>query len=140
MLQEMVRRDPGNAQAHLSYNRLLHGEKKEKKFLSSFDGAPQTTDLQLSKASLLVTAGRDEEAQEIYARLLAAEPDNVMAANGLAEGLSKLGRSGGWSGKGAGPPARQPRAGERHRRCGAARSRSAKGGGDGAKGSGPRPA
>jgi predicted Zn-dependent protease len=92
MLQEMVRRDPGNAQAHLSYNRLLHGEKKEKKFLSSFDGAPQTTDLQLSKASLLVTAGRDEEAQEIYARLLAAEPDNVMAANGLAEGLSKLGR------------------------------------------------
>ena len=92
MLQEMVRRDPGNAQAHLSYNRLLHGEKKEKKFLTSFDGAPQTTDLQLSKASLLVTAGRDEEAQEIYARLLAAEPDNIMAANGLAEGLSKLGR------------------------------------------------
>jgi len=91
MLQEMVRRDPDNAQAHLAYNRLLHGEKK-KKFLTSFDDAPQTTDLQLSKASLLVTAGRDEEAQEIYARLLAAEPDNVMAANGLAEGLSKLGR------------------------------------------------
>ena len=92
LLQEMVWRDPGNSEAHLSYNRLLHGEKKEKKFLTSFDGAPQTTDLQLSKASLLVTAGRDEEALEIYARLLAAEPDNSAAAIGVAEGLSKLGR------------------------------------------------
>jgi predicted Zn-dependent protease len=92
LLQDMVRRDPGNAEAHLAYNRLLHGEKREKKFLTSFDDAPQTTALQLSKASLLVTAGRGEEAQEIYARLLAAEPDNIPATTGLAEGLSKLGR------------------------------------------------
>jgi predicted Zn-dependent protease len=92
LLLDMVRRDPGNPEAHLSYNRLLHGEKREKKFLTSFDDAPQTTALQLSKASLLVTAGRAEEAQEIYARLLAAEPDNTHAAAGLAEGLSKLGR------------------------------------------------
>jgi predicted Zn-dependent protease len=92
LLRDMVRRDPGNAEAHLSYNRLLHGEKKDEKFLTSFDDAPQTTALQLSKASLLVTAGRAEEAQEIYTRLLAAEPDNILAATGLAEGLSKLGR------------------------------------------------
>ena len=92
LLQDMVRRDPGNPDAHVSYNRLLHGEKRAEKFLTSFDDAPQTTPLQLSKASLLVTAGRAEEAQEIYARLLAADPDNIPAAMGLAEGLSKLER------------------------------------------------
>ena len=48
----------------------------------------------MSKATLLTPAGRTEEALEIYAGILAREPDNQDAVTGMAAVLSKLGRHG----------------------------------------------
>ncbi len=92
LLAGMIKRNPDNDEAHLSYNKLLYSMKRDEKFLASYDSAPQTTSLQLGRASLLATAGRADEARDIYAGILAQEPGNQEAVTGMAEGLSKLGR------------------------------------------------
>jgi predicted Zn-dependent protease len=89
LLADVVRREPANPEAHIAYNQLLQGEKRDTDFLSSFKDAPQTSALHLAKASLLAGAGRAPEAREIYDRVLAAEPGNVQAAMGVAQDLNR---------------------------------------------------
>jgi len=94
LLKDLLQREPLNDQAHIAYNRLLYSLRREEDFLKSFDLAPANTRLQMSKATLLTPAGRTEEALEIYAGILAREPDNQDAVTGMAAVLSKLGRHG----------------------------------------------
>jgi tetratricopeptide (TPR) repeat protein len=92
LLQELVQRDPQNDAAHLAYNQLLYVLKREEKFLASYELAPRDTKLRLGKATLLHHAERLAEAEEIYADILADEPDNHDAVTGRAAILAKLGR------------------------------------------------
>ena len=94
VLKELVQREPLNDSAHFAYNNLLYSLRREDEFLASYDRAPATTGLQLSKATLLAIARMDEGAGEIYRAILAREPDNHEAVSGLADVLSKLGRHG----------------------------------------------
>ena len=69
----------------------LGGRKEE--FLVSFNEAiarlPRSTALLTAKAEFLLLAGRLQEAEEVFARARAAEPQNIAAALGLATALSR---------------------------------------------------
>ena len=93
-LKELVRREPANAAAHDAFNNLLYRLGRDQEFLTSYDRAPQTTDLQTAKAGLLLKCGRQEEALALFAGITARDPGNLEAALGATTALNELGRPG----------------------------------------------
>ena len=91
--REMIAREPENPQWHKLHNELLY-RLRHPDYLKSYDGAPQSAALLLSKAYFLSHEKRGEEALEAYTRATALEPENRHAATGMANALSMLGRHG----------------------------------------------
>jgi tetratricopeptide (TPR) repeat protein len=91
LTREMIRREPENPQWHNLHNELLY-RLRHPDYLKSYDRAPQSAGLLLSKAFFLSHEKRAEEALEAYARAATLEPDNLQAAAGAANCLTMLGR------------------------------------------------
>ena len=89
----MIRREPENPEWHKLHNDLLY-RLRHADYLKSYDAAPKTADLLLSKAFFLSHEKRAEEALDAYTHAAALEPDNARAAGGIANCLTMLGRHG----------------------------------------------
>jgi len=61
-------------------------------YLKSYDRAPKTAELLLSKAYFLSHQKRGEEALQAYRAVLALDPDNKIAATGMASSLNLMQR------------------------------------------------
>jgi tetratricopeptide (TPR) repeat protein len=91
LTRDMVRREPENPEWHKFHNALLYRLRHDD-YLKSYDSAPDSAALLLSKAYFLSHEKRAQEALEAYARAAALEPDNGLAAAGVANSLAMLGR------------------------------------------------
>jgi tetratricopeptide (TPR) repeat protein len=89
----LVARDPTNPKWHKLHNDLMY-RLGNADYLKSFDRAPRTVDLLLSKAYYLAHEKRAEEAHQAYSEALALEPDNRIAATGLGNILTMMKRHG----------------------------------------------
>ena len=83
----LVARDPADPQWHKFHNDLMYRLGGED-YLKSYDRAPRTPDLLLSKAYFLTHEKRGAEALEIYRTVLALDPDNKAAAAGMVGSLN----------------------------------------------------
>jgi len=63
-----------------------------KDYLKSYDRAPKTVELLLSKAFFLAHEKRAEEAHEVYREAAALDPDNLLAAAGVGNTLNLMKR------------------------------------------------
>ena len=91
--RDMIRREPENPKWHKFHNELLY-RLRHADYLKSYDAAPKTADLLLSKAFFLSHEKRAAEALDAYTRAAALEPDNARAAAGIANSMTMLGRYG----------------------------------------------
>jgi predicted Zn-dependent protease len=89
----LVAREPENPQWHKFHNDLMYRLGSDD-YLKSFDRAPKTIELLLSKAYFLSHEQRAEEAHQVYREALALEPGNKIAGTGLGNTLAKLKRYG----------------------------------------------
>jgi tetratricopeptide (TPR) repeat protein len=89
----LVTREPANPQWHKFHNDLMY-RLKSADYLKSYDRAPKTVELLLSKAYFLAHEKRAEEAHQAYRDALAKEPDNRIAATGAANSLTMMKRHG----------------------------------------------
>ncbi|HYS46296.1 MAG TPA: tetratricopeptide repeat protein [Rhizomicrobium sp.] len=89
----LVARDPGNPQWHKFHNDLMYRLGRDD-YLKSYDRAPRTAELLLSKAYFLSHQKRGEEAYQAYSEALALEPDNQRAAVGMGNTLNMMKRHG----------------------------------------------
>ena len=87
----LIARDPANPQWHKFHNDLLYRLGRED-YLKSYDRAPRTAPLLLSKAYFLAHERRAEDAHQAYSEALALEPDNRCAAAGLGQSLKMMRR------------------------------------------------
>ena len=92
----MIRREPENPEWHKFHNELLY-RLRHADYLKSYDTAPKTADLLLSKAFFLSHEKRAEEALDAYTRAAALEPDNRRAAAGIANSHDHAGTA--WRGR-----------------------------------------
>jgi tetratricopeptide (TPR) repeat protein len=92
LLEELLKREPLNNDAHIAYNDLMYRLRRDEDFLSSYDRAPPATALQMSKAGFLLKTKKLTQAHELYAGLLRHEPGDVNAAIGAASALNLMGR------------------------------------------------
>jgi len=88
---EILEEAPQRLAVQEAYNRILYRLGDERRFLVSYDRAPQTDDMVLSKAALLVTAGRYAEARALYHTLSQKAPQSVQVATGLGLALAGIG-------------------------------------------------
>lgn len=93
LTQGMIRHDPENPEWHKFHNELLY-RLRHPDYLKSYDSAPESAALLLSKAFFLSHEKRAEEALEAYSRAAVLEPDNGAALAGRANSLAMLGRHG----------------------------------------------
>lgn len=89
--RQLIARDPANPQWHKFHNGLMYRLGSDD-FLKSYDRAPKTAELLLSKAYFLACQKRGEEALEAYGAAQALEPDNKIAATGVATSLNMMKR------------------------------------------------
>jgi tetratricopeptide (TPR) repeat protein len=94
ILKDQVARAPEDPRIHHAYNDLLYRLGRREEFLQSYDRAPSSRPLLLGKAFFLAHEKRYGEVHELYAGLLARDPDDEMAALGVATVLSLLERYG----------------------------------------------
>jgi len=87
----LVAREPANPQWHKIHNDLMY-RLGGADYLKSFDRAPKTVELLLSKAYFLAHEKRGPEAHEVYREALALEPDNKIAGTGLGNSLAMMKR------------------------------------------------
>jgi tetratricopeptide (TPR) repeat protein len=87
----LIARDPANPQWHMFHNDLMFRLGRED-YLKSYDRAPRTAMLLLSKAYFLSYEKRGEEAHQAYSEALALEPDNKVAATGVGSMLNMMKR------------------------------------------------
>jgi tetratricopeptide (TPR) repeat protein len=92
LYKKRLQDNPGDPALHQAYNSLLHRLGRRDEFLASYDRAPQTRDILLSKARLLSLAKRGPEVDEIYGTLLARDPLDQTAMAGWASNLMLMGR------------------------------------------------
>jgi tetratricopeptide (TPR) repeat protein len=88
---KLVAREPANAHWHQFHNSLMYRLESDD-YLKSFDRAPKTVELLLTKAYFLSSEKRAEETHRTYSEALALDPGNKLAALGLGSSLSMLGR------------------------------------------------
>jgi tetratricopeptide (TPR) repeat protein len=91
--RDLIRREPENPRWHKFHNELLY-RLRHPDYLKSYDAAPETAALLLSRAFFLNQEKRTQEALDALNRAAALEPDNRQAAAGAATALSVLGRHG----------------------------------------------
>ena len=89
--RRLVAQDPTNPKWHKFHNDLMY-RLGDPDYLKSYDRAPKTVELLLSKAHFLGHEKRGEEAHEVHLEALALEPDNLMAAAGVGNTLSLMKR------------------------------------------------
>ena len=87
----LVARDPTNPKWHKFHNDLMY-RLGSPDYLKSYDRAPKTLDLLLSKAYFLAHERRSEEAHAVYCEASALEPDNLQAAAGVGNTLRLMKR------------------------------------------------
>jgi len=92
LYQRLLARNPADADMHRAYNGLLYRLGRSEEYLASYDKAPQTRDILLSKASMLALQKRGAEAEQIYGSLLSRDPTDAVASAGWANSLSLMGR------------------------------------------------
>jgi tetratricopeptide (TPR) repeat protein len=92
--RQMIVRDPANPDWHKFHNELLYRLRRNGEYLKSYDDAPQTAPLLLSKAFFLSHEKRAQEALETYRQAARLAPDDRLAAAGAASALTMLGRYG----------------------------------------------
>ena len=85
----LVAREPENPQWHKLHNDLLYRLDSDD-YLKSFERAPRTVELLLSKAWFLAHERRAEEAHQAYRDALALAPDNKIAGTGLGNTLAMM--------------------------------------------------
>jgi tetratricopeptide (TPR) repeat protein len=90
--RERLEREPINAMVHQAYNELLYRLGEEDEFLSSYDRAPRTKELMLSKAAFFLSADRHDEAERCYRETIARYSDSREACLGVGLALVKSGR------------------------------------------------
>jgi tetratricopeptide (TPR) repeat protein len=87
LYKKLLERNPSDPKLHRAYNSLLYRLGRTQDYLASYDRAPQTRDLLLGKAALLMFQKRSGEAQDIFNSLLAHDPLDMAAAAGWANSL-----------------------------------------------------
>jgi tetratricopeptide (TPR) repeat protein len=87
----LIVREPENHAWHKLHNDLMY-RLKDADYLKSYDRAPKTVALLMSKAYFLTHERRAEEALQTYREALTLEPDNWSAAAGEASSLSMMKR------------------------------------------------
>jgi len=86
--------NPVDHTAHRNYNDLLYRLGRDQEFLSSYDAAPRTRELLLSKAEFLLDTSRLDEAELCYREALSRYPESKEATTGLGLALVKRGQFG----------------------------------------------
>ena len=92
ILDKELERTPADPGLHLDYNALLYQLGRSDQFLKSYDRVPKNRDLLLGKAYLLAREKRHEEAHALYAGLHTRDPNDRLAAIGVAQVLTMMGR------------------------------------------------
>jgi len=92
LYKTLLDRNPGDVPLHRAYNSLLYRLGRKDEYLTSFDRVPQTREILLGKASMLMLQKRAGEAQDIFNVLLARDPLDIAAASGWANSLLASGR------------------------------------------------
>lgn len=90
--RQLIAEEPANPQWHKFHNELLYRLDNRSEYLKSYDDAPKTAPLLLSKAFFLTHEGRAEEALETYQQAAKLSPENRMAVAGMANCLASLKR------------------------------------------------
>ena len=90
--RQMIAEDPANPEWHKFHNEILYRLDRRDEYLKSYDSAPRTAPLLLSKAFFLSHEKRAEEALETYREASRLAPDDRLAAAGVASSLTMLGR------------------------------------------------
>lgn len=90
--RQMIAEDPANPEWHKFHNDLLYRLGRSDEYLKSYDAAPRTAPLLLSKAFFLSHERRAEEALETYQEAARLAPDDRRATAGAANALTMLGR------------------------------------------------
>jgi tetratricopeptide (TPR) repeat protein len=90
--RRMIAEDPANPEWHKFHNEILYRLDRRDEYLKSYDGAPKTAPLLLSKAFFLSHEKRAREALEAYREASRLAPDDRLAAAGVASSLTMLGR------------------------------------------------
>ncbi len=92
LYRQLLVREPLNVHLHNDYNGLLYRLNRSEDYLKSFDRAPPNRVLYFAKARFLMHGQRHGEAAEVFAAILARDPNDKHAGGGLATALSRLGR------------------------------------------------
>ncbi len=90
--RQMIAQDPANPEWHKFHNEILYRLDRRDEYLKSYDSAPKTAPLLLSKAFFLSHEKRGEEALETYQDAARLAPTDRLAAAGVASALTMLGR------------------------------------------------
>lgn len=90
--RQMIAEDPANPEWHKFHNDILYRLDRRDEYLTSYDRAPKTAPLLLSKAFFLSHEKRAEEALETYREACRLAPENRQATAGTANALTMLGR------------------------------------------------
>src|SRR5204862_6372814 len=85
---------PADKSVHKNYNDRPYrlGPEKGVEFLAPYDRLPDNDSLQTGKAGFLLLTRRDQEAHNLFARILARNPHHEHAAMGTANALDRMGR------------------------------------------------
>ena len=90
--RRMIAEDPANPDWHKFHNEMLYRLDRRDEYLKSYDSAPRTAPLLLSKAYFLSYEKRAEESLQAYSEAARLAPDNRLAAAGVAGSLTMLKR------------------------------------------------
>jgi tetratricopeptide (TPR) repeat protein len=90
--RQMIAEAPANPEWHKFHNEILYRLERRDEYLKSYDTAPRTAPLLLSKAFFLSHEKRGEEALETYLEAARLAPADRLAAAGVASSLTMLGR------------------------------------------------
>ena len=90
--RQMIAEDPANPEWHKFHNDLLYRLDRRDEYLKSYDSAPRTAPLLMSKAFFLSHEKRAQEALEAYREASRLAPEDRLAAAGVASSLTMLGR------------------------------------------------
>ena len=91
LYRRLLAAEPLNAALHQDYNGLIYRLGRSDDYLQSFDRAPPNRALYFAKARFLMHGERYQEAQDVFAAILARDAGDKHAGTGRAVALSRLG-------------------------------------------------
>lgn len=92
VLKQVLDREPQNPAAHYGYNSLLYRLGRQDELLSSYDMAPKSRDLRMSKGATLAQLERWPEAEAIFSRLAEDFPGDARILSNAGAALTALSR------------------------------------------------